>query len=92
MATDTVQTKKVVILGAGVIGTSIAYHLALKGVQATLIDRAGLCPAASGKAGGFLALDWNDGSPLGPFARRSLQMHAVRPKNLSFYGLAFLHQ
>lgn len=30
----------------------------------------------SGKAGGFLALDWNDGSPVGPLARHSYALHA----------------
>jgi glycine/D-amino acid oxidase-like deaminating enzyme len=32
--------------------------------------------AASGKSGGFLALDWCDGSPLGPLARASFALHA----------------
>jgi hypothetical protein len=30
----------------------------------------------AGKAGGFLALDWNDGSPVGPLARHSYALHA----------------
>lgn len=32
-------------------------------------------PPAAGKAGGFLALDWNDGSPVGPLARKSYALH-----------------
>ena len=32
--------------------------------------------AASGKSGGFLALDWCDGSPLRPLARASFALHA----------------
>jgi glycine/D-amino acid oxidase-like deaminating enzyme len=64
-----------VICGAGVIGASIAYHLALRGVAATVVERAGIACAASGKSGGFLALDWCDGSPLGPLARLSFAMH-----------------
>jgi len=70
------KNPRVVICGAGVIGASIAYHLALRGVAATVIERAGVACAASGKAGGFLARDWCDGSPLGPLARTSYQMHA----------------
>ena len=31
---------------------------------------------ASGKSGGFLALDWCDGTPLEPLARRSFALHA----------------
>ena len=29
----------------------------------------------AGKAGGFLALDWSDGSPTGPLTRRSFRLH-----------------
>ena len=65
----------VCIVGGGIIGVSIAYQLSLRGVGATIVDRVGLCPAASGKAGGFLALDWNDGSPVAPLARASFEMH-----------------
>lgn len=70
----------VVIAGAGVIGTSAAYYLAKNHADQissiTIIDRTGrIAPAASGKAGGFLALDWNDFSPVGPLARRSFHLH-----------------
>lgn len=40
-----------------------------------MVDRSGLAPAASGRAGGFLALDWNDTTALGPLARRSFDLH-----------------
>src|SRR5262249_2906492 len=40
------------------------------------IERTGVACAASGKSGGFLALDWCDGSPLGPLARASFALHA----------------
>jgi glycine/D-amino acid oxidase-like deaminating enzyme len=69
--------QRVVIAGAGVIGVSTAYYLAKEfGVATTLIDPTGrIAPAASGKAGGFLALDWNDHSPVGPLTRRSFALH-----------------
>lgn len=35
-----------------------------------------LSNCSSGKAGGFLALDWNDGTPVGPLARHSYALHA----------------
>jgi glycine/D-amino acid oxidase-like deaminating enzyme len=66
----------VLICGGGVIGASIAYFLSLRGVKTTVIERNGLAGAASGKAGGFLALDWCDGSPLAPLARHSFRLHA----------------
>ncbi len=66
----------VLICGGGVIAASIAYFLGVRGATATIIERTGLANAASGKAGGFLARDWCDGSPLQALARRSFDLHA----------------
>lgn len=67
---------RVLVCGGGVIGASIAYFLSRRGVKAIVVERTGLACAASGKAGGFLALDWCDGSPLEALARRSFALHA----------------
>jgi glycine/D-amino acid oxidase-like deaminating enzyme len=67
---------RVLICGGGVIGASIAYFLSRRGVEAIVIEREGLASAASGKGGGFLALDWCDGTPLEALARRSFALHA----------------
>jgi glycine/D-amino acid oxidase-like deaminating enzyme len=72
----------VVICGAGVIGTSIAYFLSLRGVDVTVVERASVACAASGKSGGFLALDWCDGSPLEALARRSFELHGSLAEEL----------
>jgi len=74
---------KVLICGGGVIGASIAYFLSCRGVNATVIEGTGLACAASGKSGGFLALDWCDGSSLAPLARRSFALHAQLVEELS---------
>ena len=58
------------------MGASVAYFLARRGVAVTVVERSGVACAASGKSGGFLALDWCDGSPLGPLARTSFALHA----------------
>ncbi len=42
--------KEVVIVGAGVIGCSIAYHLARQGVSSQIIERESIAARASGKA------------------------------------------
>jgi len=68
--------RHVVVCGAGVMGAAVAYFLARRGVAVTVIERSGVACAASGKSGGFLALDWCDGSPLGPLARASFALHA----------------
>ena len=68
--------------GAGVVGASVAYFLARRGVAVTLVERAGVACAASGKSGGFLALDWCDGSPLEALSRTSFALHADLPGQL----------
>ena len=67
---------RVLICGGGVIGASIAYFLSCRGVEAVVVERTGIACAASGKSGGFLALDWCDGTPLEALARRSFALHA----------------
>ena len=71
---------RVVICGAGVIGAAIAYFLSLRQVEAVVVERTGVACAASGRSGGFLALNWCDGSPLAPLARRSFELHAELAK------------
>jgi glycine/D-amino acid oxidase-like deaminating enzyme len=72
----------VIVCGAGVVGASVAYFLARRGVRVTVVERSAVACAASGKSGGFLALDWCDGSPLGPLARASFGLHADLAREL----------
>jgi len=75
------KKKRIVIAGAGIIGTSTAYYLTQNHNDhlstLTLVDPTGtIAPAASGKAAGFLALNWNDHHlPTGRLARRSFALH-----------------
>ena len=73
---------RVLICGGGVIGASIAYFLICRGAEAIVIERTGVACAASGKSGGFLALDWCDGSPLEALARQSFALHASLPEKI----------
>jgi len=64
------------------MGAAAAYFLAARGVRVIVAERLGVACAASGKSGGFLALDWCDGSPLGPLARASFALHALLARQL----------
>lgn len=66
----------VLILGGGAIGAALASVLARQGEAVTLVERHAVGGAASGKAGGFLARDWCDGTALAALARRSFDLHA----------------
>ena len=65
----------IVVLGGGVIGSSIAYHLALQGSPCVVIDEHRPAGCASGKAAGFLAGTWGDRSTA-QLSRLSFDMHA----------------
>jgi glycine/D-amino acid oxidase-like deaminating enzyme len=68
--------RRIVICGGGVIGAAIAYFISRRGAEPIVIERNEVGGAASGKSGGFLALDWCAGAPLDPLARRSFALHA----------------
>jgi glycine/D-amino acid oxidase-like deaminating enzyme len=68
---------RVIICGGGVIGACAAYFLSRRGLDVIVVERTRVAAAASGKAGGFLALDWCAGTPLDALARRSFQLHAA---------------
>lgn len=62
--------KKVVICGAGLHGSALAYYLTKAGhPDVTVVEREAVAAAASGKGGGFLARDWGSGP--------TVQLHKV---------------
>jgi glycine/D-amino acid oxidase-like deaminating enzyme len=73
---------RVVICGGGVIGSCTAYFLSRRGIDVIVVESNEVAAAASGKAGGFLALDWCAGSPLDALARRSFGLHAALPNEI----------
>lgn len=78
---------RVLICGGGVIGAATAYYLSRRNIAVTLVERTGIACAASGKSGGFLALDWCDGGTLQDLARRSFALHAELAKEIDVdYG------
>ncbi|TKY87919.1 hypothetical protein EX895_003015 [Sporisorium graminicola] len=77
------STRKIVVVGGGIVGSSIAYYLSRAlanstsraATKITLIEAsAAPAPGASGKAGGFLALDWHGGATAS-LAELSYKLH-----------------
>lgn len=51
---------EVVVIGAGIMGLAIAYHLARQGVRdITVVDKSYLCGGASGRNGGGIRAQWS---------------------------------
>jgi glycine/D-amino acid oxidase-like deaminating enzyme len=74
--------RRIVICGGGAIGAAVAYFLSRRGAAPVVIERHEVGGAASGKSGGFLALDWCRGTPLDRLARRSFALHAELAEEL----------
>jgi len=51
------EGKRIVICGGGAVGVAIAYFASRRGASPIVIERHAVAGAASGKSGGFLALD-----------------------------------
>jgi glycine/D-amino acid oxidase-like deaminating enzyme len=81
-AKRTSGSNRIVICGGGAIGAAIAYFCSRRGAQPIVIERHEVGGAASGKSGGFLALDWCRGSALDRLARRSFELHAELAEQL----------
>lgn len=77
--------KHIIVIGGGIIGTCCTYFLSQHAnYKITLIEKVDIACGASGKAGGFLALDWNDDHPgMKALTRASYQLHAQLAKNLN---------
>ncbi|MEM7130347.1 MAG: FAD-dependent oxidoreductase [Chloroflexota bacterium] len=86
-STSASAPSRVVICGGGVIGACIAYYIRRnhkeRNIETIVVERTGVANASSGKSGGFLALDWCQGTPVDPLARRSFALHAELAATLS---------
>ncbi len=72
------QTTDVIIVGGGVIGCAIAYHLAKAGVKATVLERAYVAAEASSAAAGMIA-PLAEAKERGPFLDLCLSSRELFP-------------
>mmetsp|Transcript_28983 Transcript_28983/g.33310 ORF Transcript_28983/g.33310 Transcript_28983/m.33310 type:complete len:474 (+) Transcript_28983:75-1496(+) len=68
-ATSSKIPKNILVIGGGIQGTSVAYHLSQhpsynsQNTKIQILEAKSPASAASGKGGGFMARSWGDGSP-----------------------------
>lgn len=79
LPTELPETAEVVVIGGGVIGTSIACHLAESGREVLLLEAAGLGSGSTCKAAGGVRSSFSD--PLNvAMGARGLQVYATFPE------------
>ena len=89
------NTADVVVIGAGVVGCSVAYYLAREGVNVTLLEREAIGSGASAHATGSLSLLGAEFSPGASFqmARASsAEFQQIVPELESATGMDLLYQ
>eukprot|EP00928_Gymnodinium_smaydae_P092364 TRINITY_DN7621_c1_g1_i1.p1 TRINITY_DN7621_c1_g1~~TRINITY_DN7621_c1_g1_i1.p1 ORF type:complete len:351 (-),score=57.93 TRINITY_DN7621_c1_g1_i1:242-1294(-) len=65
----------VVVIGGGIVGAATAYFLSERGEKVLMVEKCAVACHSSGKAGGFLALDWHGSGPGAALARHSFALH-----------------
>ncbi|KAF4346771.1 hypothetical protein G4B88_031058 [Cannabis sativa] len=68
------HSKRIVVCGDRFIGVCTTHLLAKNGAPVTLVKKSSIADAASGKAGGFLAVDWCDSRPVSSLAQASFNL------------------
>jgi sarcosine oxidase subunit beta len=56
---DLTRTADVVVIGAGVQGASLAYHLAVRGVRVTVLERTVIAAGATGRSSGVVRMHYD---------------------------------
>jgi len=78
------KTAEVVVIGGGIIGCSIAYYLAKKGVRVVVIEkRDGLCFGASGANQGGCPVQLFE-SPILELVKESLKLYKDLPEEIGY--------
>jgi len=92
-----VRTADIVIIGGGIIGTSLAYHLALRkppGLKVMLLEKRGLAEGTTGKS--VATIDHQQSTPLNIELRQQsrkiyLELASEFPAQIGYKPIGFLH-
>ncbi|CAB5615680.1 oxidase [Pseudomonas putida] len=79
------QGKRVVVIGAGIVGASLAYHLARKGADVTVIDAKNIASGVTGRSFAWINTSSSESDPIAQL--RSAAIEAYRQLENELPGL-----
>jgi glycine/D-amino acid oxidase-like deaminating enzyme len=61
---ERIQPKRVVVIGAGIVGASLAYHLSAKGAAVTVVEAGDIASGATGKSFAWINTQHRESDPI----------------------------
>ena len=77
--------KRVVVIGAGIVGASLAYHLAAKGAKVTVVEAEGIASGVTGTSFAWINASHRESDPIAPL--RGAAIEAYRRLETQLPGL-----
>jgi glycine/D-amino acid oxidase-like deaminating enzyme len=78
------QTTDVIVIGGGIIGTSIAYYLSKAGLKVSLLEKNGICSGTSSACDGFMFLQTKKPGISLEIALKSAQMYNTLSREIDY--------
>lgn len=58
------ETKRIIVVGAGIVGACLAYHLARRGAQVTVVEADGIASGVTGRSFAWINTSFNGADPI----------------------------
>ncbi|WP_339479812.1 MULTISPECIES: NAD(P)/FAD-dependent oxidoreductase [unclassified Pseudomonas] len=65
--------KRVIVIGAGIVGASLAYHLAIKGANVTVVEAEGIASGVTGSSFAWINTSHGEPDPIAPLRGAAIQ-------------------
>lgn len=65
--------KRVIVVGAGIVGASLAYHLAIKGAKVTVVEAEGIASGVTGNSFAWINTTHGEPDPIAPLRGAAIQ-------------------
>ena len=70
---DSGPGKRVIVIGAGIVGASLAYHLATKGANVTVVEAEGIASGVTGSSFAWINTSHGEPDPIAPLRGAAIQ-------------------